>query len=468
MAMENTTNSSDSRIEELSDSELPTSEMEQVAMSAEEVSIPSLFTSHPPIKDNLVTITSEMQGETLAELLPYLMEPEGDLNVFGISSLIRKKHTRYLRHMLEGPFPPQFVAADATRPWMLYWALAAMTMLDVDVSEYRERIISTCTPFQNKTGGFGGGHGQFSHIATSYASVLSIVMVGGQEALDLIDRKAMWHWLGQMKQKNGGFSVCEGGEIDIRGAYCSMTIISLLNLPLELPANSPAQVNGDETFLTNLEEWVSSCQTYEGGIAGAPNNEAHGAYAFCALACLAIIDTPSKIIPRCLNMPSLISWLSSQQHAPDSGFAGRTNKLVDGCYSHWVGGCWPIISAALSSSSQPQTDLWSREGLIRFILCCCQQQKQGGLRDKPSKNPDSYHSCYVLAGLSTAQHYFGFQDQESFSVVRASAGFGWSITGRADVICDEDDWVKPVHPLFVVPFERAVECRKYFEEREGF
>lgn len=82
-----------------------------------------------------------------------------------------------------------------------------------------------------------------------------------------------------------------------RGAYCGMTIISLLNLPMELPAGSPARVNGDETFLTNLTTWIKRCQTYEGGIGGAPNNEAHGAYAFCALACLSIIDAPSSI-PR--------------------------------------------------------------------------------------------------------------------------------------------------------------------------
>jgi protein farnesyltransferase subunit beta len=111
-----------------------------------------------------------------------------------------------------------------------------------------------------------------------------------------------------MKQRNGGFSVCQDGEIDIRGAYCSMTIISLLNLPLELPPDSPARVKGDETFLTNLEDWISRCQTYEGGIAGAPTNEAHGAYAFCALACLAIIDSPAKIVPKCVypSVPGLV------------------------------------------------------------------------------------------------------------------------------------------------------------------
>ena len=39
-----------------------------------------------------------------------------------------------------------------------------------------------------------------------------------------------------------------------------MVIIALLNLPLELPPESPARIKGDETFLTNLPEWVARCQ----------------------------------------------------------------------------------------------------------------------------------------------------------------------------------------------------------------
>ncbi len=119
-----------------------------------------------------------------------------------------------------------------------------------------------------------------------------------------------------------------------------------------------------------------------------------------------------------LDVPRLVAWLSSRQYAPEGGFSGRTNKLVDGCYSHWVGGCFPLIEACLNGSSggdvaaddaaeaaataanttstatsssghrlPPAEDsLFSREGLIRYILCCCQDQtKRGGLRDKPGK-----------------------------------------------------------------------------------
>lgn len=86
-------------------------------------------------------------------------------------------------------------------------------------------------------------------------------------------------------------------------------------------------------------------------------------------------------------MPQLLGWLSARQHAPEGGFSGRTNKLVDGCYSHWVGGCWPFVEVALNDPEGKNgyggASLFSREGLSRYILCCC--QASGGLRDKPSK-----------------------------------------------------------------------------------
>lgn len=53
------------------------------------------------------------------------------------------------------------------------------------------RVMQTFMPMQNRDGGFGGGHGQMSHCAASYAAILSLAMVGGKEALDMIDRRAL-------------------------------------------------------------------------------------------------------------------------------------------------------------------------------------------------------------------------------------------------------------------------------------
>jgi protein farnesyltransferase subunit beta len=38
-----------------------------------------------------------------------------------------------------------------------------------------------------------------------------------------------------------------------------------------------------------------------------------------------------------------------------------------------------------------------------WLLCCCQMSR-GGLRDKPGKSADYYHTCYCLSGLAAAQH----------------------------------------------------------------
>ncbi|KAF2400939.1 terpenoid cyclases/Protein prenyltransferase [Trichodelitschia bisporula] len=426
---------------------------------------PSQFTELPPIQDSLITKSSEVELATAKDCLPLLANPEGRLNSFGLPHLNRAGHITFLRSNLEDLLPRGFTAADASRPWMLYWALSGLSMLGDDVTDLRDQVVSTLTPMQNRDGGFGGGHGQLSHLATTYASVLSLVTVGGYAALNLINRKTLWHWLGHMKQGDGGFTMCEGGEKDIRGAYCAMTVISLLNLPNELPPEAPARADGVETFLAKLPEWISSCQTFEGGIAGAPTNEAHGAYAFCALACLSIIAPPNESIRRHIDIPALISWLAYRQCAPEGGFAGRTNKLVDGCYSHWVGGCWTLISAALQSEGS--ADIWSREGLTRYILCCC--QGSAGLRDKPTTYPDGYHSCYVLAGLSAAQNVFKFEvDEKLLGVTPGTAAYGWTTVGQANVPGDEEDRIIPVHPVLVVPFERAAECRGYFESKIGF
>ena len=109
-----------------------------------------------------------------------------------------------------------------------------------------------------------------------------------------------------------------------------------------------------------------------------------------AVGLLVFSDNTGLMFPRYLDVPLLLSWLSARQYAPEGGFSGRTNKLVDGCYSHWVGGCSPLIEAALNgpqtttSTTKPTiSSLYSEEGLTRYILSCCQND-DGGLRDKPS------------------------------------------------------------------------------------
>ena len=52
-------------------------------------------------------------------------------------------------------------------------------------------MVETLSPCQNLGGGFGGGNGQLSHVATSYAVVLSLAMAGGGKNMDMLDRRAL-------------------------------------------------------------------------------------------------------------------------------------------------------------------------------------------------------------------------------------------------------------------------------------
>lgn len=100
----------------------------------------------PPLRDDLETETSHAQDAVVRLCLP-LLAADGDGHATGsakdghgqgLPRLQREKHVNFLKHTL-GQLPPGFVAVDASRPWMLYWALMGLHLLGEDVSCYRER-----------------------------------------------------------------------------------------------------------------------------------------------------------------------------------------------------------------------------------------------------------------------------------------------------------------------------------------
>jgi protein farnesyltransferase subunit beta len=165
-----------------------------------------------------------VQDETVEECLPFLTggELSGYRNAHGIPHLDRQRHISFLHKQL-GKLPGMFKGADSSRPWIFYWCLAALSLVGEDVDQYRERLIATVRPMQNGTGGFAGGFGQTSHLATTYATILALTLVGGEEAYEVVDRRAMWKWLSSLKQPDGGFEMAVGGEEDVR--YVSREVL---------------------------------------------------------------------------------------------------------------------------------------------------------------------------------------------------------------------------------------------------
>ncbi|CAK7201443.1 CAAX farnesyltransferase (FTase) subunit beta [Sporothrix eucalyptigena] len=363
------------------------------------IMIPENFTHMPLVRDALVTDTSEMQDETAEMCLSAIFNQDSSssdppLNDFGVPHLDRSRHARFLHKSLE-PLPGAFVGYDPSRPWFLFWCLNGLSLLGEDVSMYRERLIDTARSMQNPGGGFGGGHGQSSHLATTYAVVMGLTIVGGEACYEAIDRRALWKWLCSLKQPDGGFQMSVGGEEDVRGAYCAAVIISILNLPLDLSTESPAWTPEKPTLYTGLANYVQRCQTYEGGISAQPGSEAHGGYAFCALGCLSILDSPDRSIPRM---------------------------------------------------------------------------------------SDPYHTCYVLSGLSSAQHKWELVDKPMVEAsVKVDDGVPADYTEpvwksspfpfleeESVQVFDEEDRISTVHPVYTISADRVDQMQAYFRSKVGF
>lgn len=83
--------------------------------------------------------------------------------------------------------------------------------------------MSTLVHFLHPSGGFAGGpaNSQAPHLLPTYASTLSLAICGdaGLEGgwCQLADRRQETYDLFMcLKQPDGGFIVCKGGELDVR------------------------------------------------------------------------------------------------------------------------------------------------------------------------------------------------------------------------------------------------------------
>ncbi|VEU20663.1 DEKNAAC101603 [Brettanomyces naardenensis] len=347
--------------------------------------------------------------------------------------LHRKAHLRYTNLFLHRPLTPAFSKLDASHPWIIYWLLNATLLLGGTIdSEVKSQVATDILSYVvEDEGGIGGGYGQLSHLASTYAGLLSLVLIGDKEDFQKLDRTKIYRWLLSLKRENGSFSMHLDGEADCRAVYCALCIASMLDII-------------DDELIKGTADWLASCQTYEGGFSGEPSDEAHGGYTYCAIASLCILFSPSKV-KELIDVDSLVRWTASRQYPIEGGLSGRTNKLVDGCYSHWVGG----MSALLECVSGERQVL-RRVSLQNYILCCCQGETFG-LIDKPGCAPDFYHTNYVLCGLSMCQYYQVYDEKKA---ERQGCAFGYRSVriGDGDVVDNfERNKVLPMDPIFGVP-----------------
>ena len=354
-----------------------------------------------------------------------------DLEKVSWSVLDKRKHIQQLiLGLRERSHSYQIVP---TQSWIIYWITHSLALLEqqASIDDVATDVIEFLKECSHPEGGYGGGPGQIAHVATTFASVNALITINSDEALESIDRLGLVKFLHRMKQDDGSFRMHDQGEIDSRAIYCALSILRCLNIK-------------DEILLKNVAEWVLSCQTYEGGFGSVPGSEAHGGYTFCCVASLCLLNQLHKA-----DLESLLRWLTLKQMSEEGGFCGRSNKLVDSCYSYWQGAVFPLIHPFLDLKDEGSKilDEWlfDAEALQNYILNQCQASK-GLLRDKPDVVPDFYHTCYALSGLSISQH------QPSGMIV--------------DLGSRQMNIVDTIHPLFNLTIKNVNSCFDYFESKK--
>mgnify|MGYP001149502842 CR=1 FL=1 len=387
------------------------------------------------VEDNYLSDTVCQQQDTEIAIVEEFHKTKGDLEFDS------GRHLQYINNALIKPMPGYFVGLDANHTWMVYWLVNAHSLIvnkehDQSMDEYAHLVtekIKSCI-IDNGKGGIGGGRNQIGHLASAYAAILALCSIKQYELIDEI-RSNLYNWIMSLKLPNGSFRMHQNGESDTRSTYCALVIASLLNMD-------------DARLTANCREWLNTCQTFEGGFSGTPCTEAHGGYTFCALASYFLLysDKWEFYSQESFDLESLIRWTCMEQHQLEGGLCGRTNKLVDACYSFWVGGVFAMLEPIIHDN----TSLFSRLGLKSYILRCC-QAATGGFRDKPGKSVDFYHTNYTLCGLSICEHEMKFDN--------STQKLCYSFESQALV---EAPFTEPVNSVFGLPLGIGEAAHKHF------
>ncbi|GAB2257890.1 hypothetical protein Droror1_Dr00014050 [Drosera rotundifolia] len=327
-----------------------------------------------PLSSNLTVTQREqcmVEGQVFGIYKHFGDLPPNAQNV--MLELARAGHIEYLTNGLRW-LGPSFSVLDANRPWLCYWIVHSLALLREPVDEELENnAVDFLNRCQDPNGGYGGGPGQMPHLATTYAAVNSLVTLGGHDSLSSIDRWKVYNFLKRMKDPAGGFRMHEHGEMDVRACYTAISVASILNIL-------------DDELVENVGNYTVSCQTYEGGIAGEPGSEAHGGYTFCGLATMILIDEVQR-----LDIAGLVNWVVFRQGV-ECGFQGRTNKLVDGCYSFWQGGVFALIQRLKIDTDMNLVRSDHSVGCSRTSLDSSSWEKQRDLQDDLSHLDKTHNS----------------------------------------------------------------------------
>mmetsp|Transcript_2801 Transcript_2801/g.2625 ORF Transcript_2801/g.2625 Transcript_2801/m.2625 type:complete len:152 (+) Transcript_2801:963-1418(+) len=130
--------------------------------------------------------------------------------------------------------------------------------------------------------------------------------------------------------------------------------------------------------------------------------------------------------------------------------------------------------------------LYNQEALQGYTLFCC-QDRHGGLKDKPTKGQDFYHTCYALSGMSNSQYKSDYENLHGEEAKISEFFNGYYDDATLEV---EEGWeehkgskqepqdktillsglysnlLRRMNPIFNVRYDKLAKAKHYYYEKK--
>ncbi|CCK71052.1 Rab geranylgeranyltransferase BET2 KNAG_0F03880 [Huiozyma naganishii CBS 8797] len=291
--------------------------------------------------------------------------------------LLKEKHIAYVKSLDSHTDDYEYWLSEHLRLNGVYWGLTVLCILGSPETFDKDDVIAfVMSCWDDKYGGFAPFPRHDSHLLSTLSGLQILATLGGLDNVkkDQLKLSQCLKFISSNQLEDGSFQGDRFGEVDARFSYNALSCLSILG---EL---TPEVVDPAVNF-------VLRCYNFDGGFGLSPGAESHASMAFTCLGALKITGKLHLLSPEQIDM---IGWWLCERQLPEGGLNGRPSKLPDVCYSWWVLSSLAIIG---------KLEWIDYEKLTQFILSC-QDEKRGGISDRPNNEADVFHTVFGVAGLS--------------------------------------------------------------------
>jgi geranylgeranyl transferase type-2 subunit beta len=196
-------------------------------------------------------------------------------------------HQKYIRELGEKVESYEYQVTEHLRVSGIYWGFTAMSLLSSKEDMNPKSIVEwVMKGFQydeaTGTGGWGGNFGHDVHMLYTTSAVQILAIAGHLHLLDEDNFKmknSIVKYIQSLQQDDGSFAGDKWLEIDTRFSYCAMLTLSILN-------------RLDAVNVERSNQFIVSCQNFDGGYGCVPGAESHAGQIFCCVAALSVSTPP--------------------------------------------------------------------------------------------------------------------------------------------------------------------------------